>query len=176
MTAPTRFSASAPLKSLGLRPGDTLVVSQADDDVVTVAFNRPTAHRGAADLAREFAQRWTGQFPVPVSMGDARFEHVIAKHVRASADGGLPAMITKKVVADKIAAWLRHEITQEQLVTWAEEAIHEGEFPDAEAPELAQVVGRLGLADAKEFGLVWEDCRALLQSLGFTAKVEITAA
>jgi hypothetical protein len=62
-------------------------------------------------------------------------------------------------LADKIATWLRH-----------------GELPDAEAPELAQVVGRLGLADVKEFGLAWEDCRALLQSLGFTAKVEITAA
>jgi len=85
-------------------------------------------------------------------------------------------MITKQVVADKIAAWLRHEITQEQLVAWAEEAIHEGEFPEAEAPELAQVVGRLGLADGKEFGLAWDDCEALLQSLGFTAKVEITAA
>jgi hypothetical protein len=54
---------------------------------------------------------------------------------------------------DKIAAWLRHEITQEQLVTWAEEAIQEGGFPDAEAAELAQVVGRLGLADVKEFEL-----------------------
>jgi hypothetical protein len=85
-------------------------------------------------------------------------------------------VITKKVVADKIAAWLRHDITQEQLATWAEEAMQEGEFRDTEAPELAKVVGRLGLADVKEFGLAWDDCRALLQSLGFTAKVEITAA
>ena len=85
-------------------------------------------------------------------------------------------MITKQVVADKIAAWLRHEITQEQLVVWSEEAIHEGEFPEAEAPELAQAVGRLGLADVKEFGLAWDDCEALLRGLGFTAKVEITAA
>ncbi len=82
MTAPTSFSASAPLKSLGLRPGDTLVVYQADDDVVTVALNRPTAHRGAAQLAREFAQRWTGQFPVPVSTGDDRLKHIIGKHVK----------------------------------------------------------------------------------------------
>ena len=78
-------------------------------------------------------------------------------------------MITKQVVADKIVAWLRHEITQEQLVAWAEEAIHEGEFPEAEAPELAQVVGRLGLADVKEFGLAWDDCEAFLLSFGFTA-------
>jgi hypothetical protein len=51
-------------------------------------------------------------------------------------------MITKQHGAEKIAAWLRHEITQEQLVTWAEEAIREGDFPEADAPELAQVVGR----------------------------------
>ena len=85
-------------------------------------------------------------------------------------------MITKQDVAEKIAAWLRHEITQEQLVAWAEEAIDEGDFPDADASELAQVVGRLGLADVKAFGLAWDDCEALLKRLGFTAKVEITAA
>jgi len=73
-------------------------------------------------------------------------------------------MITKQVVADKIGAWLRHEITCE------------GDFPDADAPELMRVVGRLGLADVKQFGLGWEDCEELLKAIGFTAKVEITAA
>ena len=82
MTAPTSFSASAPLKSLRLQPGDTLVVYQADDDVVTVALNRPASHGGSAQLARDFAQRWKGQFPVPVSTGDARLEHIVAKHVK----------------------------------------------------------------------------------------------
>ena len=87
MTAPTSFSttsfsASAPLKSLGLRRGDTLVVYQADDEVVTVSVNRPTTHGGSAQLAREFAQRWTGQFPVLDSTGDARLAHIIAKHMK----------------------------------------------------------------------------------------------
>jgi len=82
MTVPTRFSASAPLKSLGLRPGDTLVVYQADDDVVTVAVSRPATRGGSAQLANQFAQRWTGQFPVPAFAGDARLEHIIAKHVK----------------------------------------------------------------------------------------------
>lgn len=85
-------------------------------------------------------------------------------------------MITKQVVADKIAAWLRHEITQAQVVAWAEEAVCEGDFGDQDAAVLMRVVGRLGLADAKEFGLGWEDCEELLKCLGFTAKVEITAA
>ena len=42
-------------------------------------------------------------------------------------------MITKRVVADKIAAWLRHEITQAQLVACAEEAICEGDCGDQDA-------------------------------------------
>ena len=85
-------------------------------------------------------------------------------------------MITKQVVAEKIAAWLRHETSQAELVAWAEDVMRDADFPAADAAELARVVGRLGLADVKEFGLAWEDCEELLKALGFTAKVEITAA
>lgn len=35
--------------------------------------------------------------------------------------------------------------------------------------------GRLGLADVREFGLAWEDYEDLLESLGYTARVEIKA-
>jgi hypothetical protein len=71
---------------------------------------------------------------------------------------------------------LRHEISEADLVDWAEEAIRDGEFAEMDAGELAAVVGRLGLADVKEFGLSWGDCEALLHQLGYTVKVEITAA
>jgi hypothetical protein len=40
-------------------------------------------------------------------------------------------MITRQTVAGKIAAYLQHSITLEQLVDWAENAVMEGEF----APE-----------------------------------------
>jgi hypothetical protein len=82
VTTQTSFPASATLKSLGLRPGDTLVVYQADDDVVTLALNRPAKQGRSGRTAREFAQRWTGQFPVPDAHGDSRLEHIIAKHVK----------------------------------------------------------------------------------------------
>jgi hypothetical protein len=85
-------------------------------------------------------------------------------------------MITKQIVAEKIGSWLRHEIRVADLVDWAEEAIRDGEFAATDGDELAAVVGRLGLADVKEFGLSWDDCEALLQRLGYTVKVEITAA
>jgi len=64
-------------------------------------------------------------------------------------------MITKQVVAEKIAAWLRHEISAAELVDWAEEVVRDGDFAATEATELAEVVGRLGLADVKEFGRAW---------------------
>jgi hypothetical protein len=73
---------SAPIKSLGLRPGDTLVVYRVDDDQVTIAFDRPSKLRSSGQSAREFAQRWIGQFPVPMPNGDERLNHIIAKHVK----------------------------------------------------------------------------------------------
>lgn len=85
-------------------------------------------------------------------------------------------MVTRQIVADRIGAWLRHEITLEQLVDWAEVALQEADFEAAAAAELAEVVGRLGLADVRAFGLTWEDCEQLLNQLGFKAHVEITAA
>jgi hypothetical protein len=85
-------------------------------------------------------------------------------------------MITKQRVAAKMSERLRHEISSESLVDWAEEVIREEDFADPDANDLASVVGRLGLDDVQEFGLSWEDCESLLRRLGYTAKVEITAA
>ena len=84
-------------------------------------------------------------------------------------------MVTRQVVADRIGAWLRHDITLEQLVDWAEAALQDAEFDAAGGSELPEVVGRLGLADVRAFGLTWEDCEQLLNRLGYKAHVEITA-
>jgi hypothetical protein len=84
--------------------------------------------------------------------------------------------ITKQAVADQIAAYLRHKITLAQLVDWAERALMEAEFLEQDAPTLARVLGQLGLADVRSFGLAWEDCEELLSQLGFAARVEVVAA
>ena len=84
--------------------------------------------------------------------------------------------ITKKTVADQIAAYLRHEITQAQLVDWSESALLDGEFAEHDAKALASVVARLGVADVRAFGLAWEDCETLLRQLGFAPRVEVVAA
>ena len=84
--------------------------------------------------------------------------------------------ITKKTVADQIAAYLHHEITLAQLVDWSELALMDGEFAERDAKALSSVVARLGVADVRTFGLAWEDCEALLHQLGFTPRVEVVAA
>jgi cobyrinic acid a,c-diamide synthase len=84
--------------------------------------------------------------------------------------------ITKQTVAEKIAAYLHHETSLAELVHWAEQAVMEGEFAEAEAAALRTVVSRLGVADVKAFGLTWEDCEQLLRQLGYSARVNIMAA
>ena len=85
-------------------------------------------------------------------------------------------MITKDTVAGKIAGYLRHEISLAELVTWAEDAMMDGEFAEDETSKIADVVARLGVADVRAFGLAWEDCEQLLRQLGYAARVDIVAA
>ncbi|MDP2607234.1 MAG: hypothetical protein Q8S00_32255 [Deltaproteobacteria bacterium] len=85
-------------------------------------------------------------------------------------------LITKQTVADKIAAYLRHEISLADLVDWAEQAVMDGEFADDQASTLSAVISRIGVADVRAFGLTWEDCERLLGQLGYTARVDIVAA
>ena len=84
--------------------------------------------------------------------------------------------ITKQTVADKIAAYLRHEISLEDMVDWAEESMMDGEFAEDQAVTLSAVISRIGVADVRAFGLTWEDCERLLSQLGYTARVDIVAA
>ena len=84
--------------------------------------------------------------------------------------------ITKQTVADRIAAYLRHEITQAQLVDWAENALMEGEFAEEDAATISAAVARIGVADVRAFGLTWSDCEDLLRQLGFHARIEIVTA
>ncbi len=83
--------------------------------------------------------------------------------------------ITKQAVADKIAAYLRHEISLAELVDWAERAMMEGKFEERSTTVLSAVIARLGVADVRAFGLAWEDCEDLLRQLGYAPRVEIVA-
>jgi cobyrinic acid a,c-diamide synthase len=84
--------------------------------------------------------------------------------------------ITKKVVADRLAAYLRHQITLAELVDWSERALLDDEVSEQDASTISQVLARLGVADVRAFGLTWDDCADLLHKLGFTPRVEVVAA
>jgi len=85
-------------------------------------------------------------------------------------------MVSRKMVADKLAAYLHHEISLSELVDWAESEMMDGEFDEQDMPVVRDVVARLGLADVRAFGLTWEDCEEMLRRLGYTARVDIKVA
>jgi hypothetical protein len=84
--------------------------------------------------------------------------------------------VTRDIVAHKLGDYLHGDTNLEGLVDWAEQALLEADFPPGEEEILADIVGRLGLADVKSFGLTWEDCREMFRSLGVSAKVDLVAA
>lgn len=84
--------------------------------------------------------------------------------------------ITKKVAAEKLTAYLHHNMSLTSLVNWAESAMMEAEFDDRQMACIRDVVARLGLADVRAYGLTWEDCEELLKKLGYSARIEVKAA
>ncbi len=85
------------------------------------------------------------------------------------------AVITRQTVADKLGAYLRQDMPLADLVDWAESAMMEGEFDPEHFTDIRDVVARLGVADVRAFGLIWEDCQDLLGKLGYSAHVSIVA-
>ncbi len=85
-------------------------------------------------------------------------------------------MITRKVVADKIMAYLHHEIALAELVAWAEDGMMDAELDDADTKLLAKVLGTVGVADVKGFELGWQEYEALLLQLGYSLHSELVAA
>ena len=82
-------------------------------------------------------------------------------------------MITREVLARQLGDYLRHRITRADLVDWAERAMMEAEFDDRDLETIRDITSRIGLADVREFGLVWEDCERYLARLGYQTKVDI---
>ena len=83
--------------------------------------------------------------------------------------------LTREAVARKLAAYLHHEISLDELVAWANVAMMEADFEEAYYDVIRDAVARLGLADVRAFGLTWEDCARIFKQLGYDARVEIVA-
>ncbi len=85
-------------------------------------------------------------------------------------------MTTRHDVAARLTDYLHHRTTLEELVGWAEDAMMEEEFDERDLEVLREVVGRIGVANVKEFGLTWEDCEAFLSHLGYQVQIQVTEA
>ena len=83
--------------------------------------------------------------------------------------------VTRHLLADKIVSFLRQETSLAELVDWAERAMVEGAYSEADFDVIADILSHLAVADVKAFGLSWEDCRNYLERLGYQARVEVTA-
>ena len=81
--------------------------------------------------------------------------------------------VTRQNVADKLGAYLHHEVSLEELVDWAERQIMDADF---ESEKVRDAVAHLGVADVRAFGLTWDDCQRLLHDLGYAAQVQIETA
>lgn len=85
-------------------------------------------------------------------------------------------IITKQIAATQLLQYLQHKISLNELVNWAEEAVQEGDFQENENEILRTILGEIGLANVRNFGLSWEDCVSIMQRLGYTIHIEATLA
>lgn len=85
-------------------------------------------------------------------------------------------IINKKIVGAKLLSYLQHKINLNELVNWAESTIMKADFENKEAKILREVLGKLGVADVKMFGLTWDDCEKLMRKLGYKIKIEASLA
>lgn len=83
--------------------------------------------------------------------------------------------ISRENVAQKLAAYLHHDLSLADLVAWAESALMASDFDPTHFMAIRDVIARLGVADVRTFGLAWEDCEQLLARLGYSAQVNIVA-
>jgi len=81
-------------------------------------------------------------------------------------------IITEQQLAENILNYLQHKTSLNDLVDWSENALMEGEI-EGEDPEVVRdILARLGLADVKEFGLIWEDCVDIMLKLGYVLRID----
>ncbi len=81
-------------------------------------------------------------------------------------------MITKKIIAEKLLAYLQHVISLTEIVAWAEQALLEADYKDDSSHTIRNILAQLGTADVKAFGLEWRDCERIMENLGYKLEVK----
>ena len=85
-------------------------------------------------------------------------------------------MLTRKIVAEQLGHYLNNQIPLSQLVDWAEKSMIDTELEAGYEKVIMQALGKIGVADVKDFGLLWEDCESITEQLGFVIKVDLEKA
>jgi len=84
--------------------------------------------------------------------------------------------VSRQRVAQKIIDYLYHRITLSDLVDWAESAMMEADFEERDVELLRDIIGRIGLADVRAFGITWEDWEDFLSRLGYRISITVSEA
>lgn len=85
-------------------------------------------------------------------------------------------VLTRKALADMLIKYINREIDLPTLVNWAEDMIREADFESKNFELIRDILARIGLANVREFGLIWDDCYDYLHKLGYNVRVELLEA
>jgi len=81
-------------------------------------------------------------------------------------------IITKQQLAVHLLNYLQHKTSLNDLVTWAENMLMDGDIQGEDPDVVRDILAKLGLADVKAFGLFWEDCNEFMRRLGYELRVD----
>ena len=84
-------------------------------------------------------------------------------------------MITRKIIAENLLAYMQGKISLKQIVSWAEDAMMDSDFENNHEREISETLAKIGLIDVNTFGLLWEDCDNIIHKLGFNVKIDLVA-
>ncbi|MBE2200479.1 MAG: hypothetical protein IAE79_17825 [Anaerolinea sp.] len=79
----------------------------------------------------------------------------------------------KTELVGQISAYLEGRVGLKELVYWAEGLVMDGFEAD---PIESEIVHRLGVADAENFELTWEELAHMLHRLGYAVRLELQPA
>lgn len=84
--------------------------------------------------------------------------------------------LTRQAVADKLVAYLHHDLPLAELVAWCEQAAFEAPLAPGTEDVLMPILMRLGVADVEAFSLSWEEWEGLMRQLGYVLEVRVRRA
>jgi hypothetical protein len=79
----------------------------------------------------------------------------------------------KTQLVTHISAYLEGQISLQEIVYWAEDLVMNGFEAN---PVESEIIYRLGVGDAENFELSWEELAQMLKQLGYKVRLQLQAA